>query len=735
MLAGMKAIFSSLTLFCLAAAHGAESSGPSEFSLPDVSAIREELKAAGFAPIRPTGNPSTEAAHWLMWRTWVRRVLFTPMKANVAAAPWGADALAFVDKALNARFTPRWIEDASEALVPEARRLITAGADDAVFLWLAAEIIGFDNDHWGYAREVAGKARESFRKSRYPRVLGAKLYRQKADHMVAGYVERETSEALLKGAAYLLESLKEEGTWDAAAAPFFLNEIQEAYTGEVCRKNQEQFRPLFHPGRFPEWAEATLAGMWEVELGWHARGVDWAANVAGGKQEKFAAHLEKAAGHLRKAWELEPKQPFAACRMIAVAMAGGVKETPREWFDRSISACIDYSPAWTALNWSLRPRWGGSVRSMIAVGLAAAECGRFDTDAPFWLIHALDKAQEEMATYDECREIYRQPAVQAAMTGMCDGYFRNGRTAGEREHFAWWRALSGWLTGRHAAGEAALAQTGSRPAPPFVRYRLSRFLADEISLRGELALARTGGLVQWQMLETAYKNMDIGEASRMLAALPSPKAAAPLLARTTTLLDMEKKLAKGEWVKLSADPALSCWHWVTGRWRADPHGNLINSGEGTRALLTHRVKIGPSFEARGSFLCSAPRAENFDVGLALTHCMTASGHGNWTSAALLGHGGISAYISDRWYTTKIPARPVKLDHTKPLPWTVRVQEGRLTWTVNGVTVWEGESLTRDGNLGGAYAVEAPNGRFGFALHRSSPGVETTFAPVEIRRLP
>ena len=137
--------------------------------------------------------------------------------------------------------------------------------------------------------------------------------------------------------------------------------------------------------------------MWEVELGWHARGVDWAANVAGGKQEKFAAHLEKAAGHLRKAWELEPKQPFAACRMIAVAMAGGVKETPREWFDRSISACIDYSPAWTALNWSLRPRWGGSVRSMIAEGLAAAECGRFDTDAPFWLIHALDKARRTVA--------------------------------------------------------------------------------------------------------------------------------------------------------------------------------------------------------------------------------------------------------------------------------------------------------------------------------------------------
>jgi len=734
----MKTIIAAAVLVAVMASpacRGAESSGPPEIALADLELIRAEMKAAGFAPVRPQGNPATGADYWLLWRAWVRRVLFTPMKANTTAVPWGAEAAAFVEKALPARYTPRWVEDANTALVPEARRLMAAGADDAVFLWLAAEVIGYGEETWVDARAVAAKAREAFRKSKYPQVLGAILYRQKADHAIPARPDAETDEALLRAVEYLTASLKDDSTWQHSDAPHLITTVQERFTGALCRKHQDKFRPLFFPQRFPAWARETLAGMWEVEMGWRERGTGRAGEVKEDGRERFGQHLQKAAVHLKKAWELEPKQPFAACRMIAVAMAGGTEETAREWFDRSISAQIDYSPAWTAMSWSLRPRWGGNVRSMVALGLAAVETGRFDTSAPFWCMHALDKAQEEFMRFDDCRDLYRQPAVQAAITGMADGYFRNSRTAAERQHFAWWRALCAWLSGRHALGEPALADAARRPEPDFVRSRLSRFQADQIRLRGEFALAKSGALPAWEKFEAAYTDMDITAAGRILAALPSSPEARPLLQRTGVLMDMEKRLAKGEWLQLTADPALSCWQWVTGRWSSDANGNLVAEGEDERALIIHRVKIGPSFEAKGSFLCLVKDASRFEAGLAITYLTTARGFGNFAVPSVWWNAGeFRTSVDSNWFASRVPGQTLELDPAKPVPWTMRVEEGRLTWTVNGTKVYAGESLTRDGNLGGAFEATKPNSRFGFSLRRSPAHVRVLFSPVAIRRL-
>jgi hypothetical protein len=723
--------------FCTHQFCAAQDKTASEPPMPDIEIIRAALREVNFEPVRVKGNPSTEADFWLLWRGWIRRVLLEPMKAKVAAKPWGPDAVRFAEKALAARWTPRWTEDSTKELVPEARKLIAAGADDAVVLWLAVEIFVKSGENKGHAREVAHRARDAFRSGGYSEVLGAILFRQKADIIEDGDNAEAIRKALRQASQHMGRSLQEKGTWDAAAAPFYINFLQEALSGRFCRENTDRTESLFHPapGIFPLWTGETLAGMWEVEMGWRERGSGTAGDVPDGGWEKFGDHLEKAEKHLRRAWELEPRQPYAAWRMIAVAMAGGVEDTPRLWFDRAVTARIDFSPAWTSLSWALRPRWGGDIQSMVAVGLAAAETQRFDTAAPFWLIYATDKALQEFTSYSDCEQVYRIPVMQAALQLVFDGYYRHAANAGDREHFAWWRVVSGWLSGRYAAGEAALADTGSRPMPLFARIRLARYLSDEIRLRGEFALARTGNIRNWDLRGKAYEKMDIAEAARLLAAIPRVPEAVPMLDRMSAILGMEKQLAAGEWLKLTADAKFTNWYYAPGRWRADGHGNIINTGDNERAILTHMVKIGTSFEARGSFYCPVKTPGSFDAGVTFSRMYNALDVGSWVATGIYGNnGGLAGEVTGGWHHGAIKPEPVALDHTRPIPWALRVENGVMTWSAGGKLIYNKVSLTQDDNLSGHFIPTAPNARFGFVLRRAALGVETMFSPVEIRRL-
>ena len=171
---------------------------------------------------------------------------------------WGAGA----------EYRQQFVQDASAALAVRARKLVAGGADDPVILWLAVETIHVAIvEDQREARTLAAKARESFRKSDCSRVL---LYFQKSRLSRAAWAE-EQDEAVLKAGEYLGESLKEPGAWTPVDAPFYITTLRTAFPGELCRMRKDVLGPLFRPGKFLEWAEETLTGFWEVELGWESR--------------------------------------------------------------------------------------------------------------------------------------------------------------------------------------------------------------------------------------------------------------------------------------------------------------------------------------------------------------------------------------------------------------------------------------------------------------------------------
>ena len=695
-------------------------------------AIRQELAAADFPPVRSSPGSPTVHESFAAFRGWLHRVLVAPMKARSADKPWAAEAAAFADAAMEALYCQRFVTDGAAALAGRARKLLTAGADDPVVLWLVVDILSKEKDDVSEARAQGAKAREAFLRGDTSKVLGMLLSLQQARLIRTGSA-LERDGAALKAAEYLAASLKEPGTWTAVEAPIYITTLRSIFPGGLRRSNKDLFQPLFHPDRFPEWARETLTGSWEVDLAWDGRGNDWAPKVTKEGWIQFGEHLTKAEKHLTKAWKLEPSQPFAATGMIAVAMAGYSSDSGRDWFDRATAARLDYMPAWHAMSWASRPRWGGRKETMRALALAALETGRFDTDIPFFLVAGLDGLRQELRGSEACRDLYRQPAVAVALQAMCQGYA--GAVPGELSHWAWWRALGGWLSGRLEDTCTALTETGTRPIPGEVRSRLADLMSDEILLRGEAALDKAGHTAAWQTAVEAHGKMDFPAELGVLDKLMDiPAEAKPLIDRQRRLIGMETNLAAGEWVKLSADPSLSDWLRLDGAWVGQADGNALITGDGDRALMVHLARIGPAFEARGTIQSTHPENPRFCAGIAFGHHSLDSKPGQWVTAEIVwSKQGKSAMINRSYYNTGILDKATVADFSKPVPWTLKLQDDRLTWTLGGGFICENEFLGRDGNLKGHYTTTS-DGRVGFCTRVTPMGSSMIYSPIEIRRL-
>src|SRR5262249_21164531 len=133
------------------------------------------------------------------------------------------------------------------------------------------------------------------------------------------------------------------------------------------------------------WLLNVLTGEEEIEKAWKARGSSWGYTITKDAWKAFDEHMNKARKALTEAWKEAPTRPEPAVAMITVAMAEGqlpnaVEE--RTWFDRAVTAQLDYWPAYKNMLWALRPRWRGSHEEMEAFGLACLNTKRYDPQVP-----------------------------------------------------------------------------------------------------------------------------------------------------------------------------------------------------------------------------------------------------------------------------------------------------------------------------------------------------------------
>ncbi len=175
------------------------------------------------------------------------------------------------------------------------------------------------------------------------------------------------------------------------------------------------------------WIVEMMAGRAIRNRAWQHRGGGYADTVTEAGWAGFEKYLPEARTHFTKAWELHPEFPEAATEMIEVATADASEQgESRRWFDRAVTAQLDYLPAYHQYLFYTRPRWGGTHEAMYDFGLDCLKTARYDTQVPLEYLQILSDIDDEL--YEQS-PWWKKPEVYENLKQMCEGlYPRRNRT-------------------------------------------------------------------------------------------------------------------------------------------------------------------------------------------------------------------------------------------------------------------------------------------------------------------
>jgi hypothetical protein len=114
------------------------------------------------------------------------------------------------------------------------------------------------------------------------------------------------------------------------------------------------------------WAR-TLHGELLVHLAWDARGSGFSNTVTDEGWRVFHDRLKDAKTELEKAYELDPKLPYAPMWLITVALALQLGDDAcQSWFEKAVKADPGLYAAYSQRLMALMPKWGGSKARLLA---------------------------------------------------------------------------------------------------------------------------------------------------------------------------------------------------------------------------------------------------------------------------------------------------------------------------------------------------------------------------------
>ena len=357
----------------------------------------------------------------------------------------------------------------------------------------------------------------------------------------------------------------------------FVWELMDRWTNarfDKASQTPELLKHVDNHEKIDPWLLNMLLGKMEHRLAWDARGGGFANTVTNEGWQGFSTHLAKAKENYTQAWKINPSYPEPAGEMIEIAMAGGADEGEdiRTWFDRCVNAQFDYMPAYEAMLWALRPRWGGSHEQMLEFALECAETRRYDTDVP-WEIYVavLDIGGESRGDY---ASVLKSPQVYPALREMFEGYLKAASPSHTQEDALSNQAAVEWCAGNWSQAKLALDQVGAKIMPSAFE-RLG-------CVDGEMAISEVcarGGELQKDvaLYEQAILDGDFEEAAAgFKKALESVKdeRAKTYLRQRAWACNCAHALKGGDWVDFMPDKDFSGWHIKSGQWSVGPDGVL-----------------------------------------------------------------------------------------------------------------------------------------------------------------
>jgi hypothetical protein len=184
-----------------------------------------------------------------------------------------------------------------------------------------------------------------------------------------------------------------------------------------------------------KWLALTLDGEREINEAWAVRGSGYSDSVSSEGWRGFNSHLANARGYLTAAWMMHPDWPLAPERLITVSLGDSDLSEMRKWFDQATLAQIDYPRAWSDFRWGLRPRWYGNEQAILALGVAAINTGRFDTDVPRKYIDGIYDVESELGE-PRGQHIFGRPDIWPNLARMYEGYIN---APSQQKYVVGWR--------------------------------------------------------------------------------------------------------------------------------------------------------------------------------------------------------------------------------------------------------------------------------------------------------
>jgi hypothetical protein len=196
------------------------------------------------------------------------------------------------------------------------------------------------------------------------------------------------------------------------------------------------------------------------------------------------------------------------------------------------------------------------------------------------------------------------------------------------------------------------------------------------------------------------------------------------------VLDIECRLAKGDWVKLTPDKDLTQWEKVSGKWSVEADGTLVIKGDGNKAMLLQQARVGPNFEFRGDYEIKAAQKCCQELVIVFGWQRATPQDSNW-SACRAGHSGGStkwyAMLDDMQHEAEV-APPAKKKFPAQGKFFVSAHNGLITYRIADWVVFDNHK-PKEIEFGPA------NGRIGIRLSRNCAHNTLSLRNLELRRLP
>jgi len=553
-----------------------------------------------------------------------------PTDATVRTqADYDKTAQALMDRTLISTFRERhegndpWYDEAIQFIHDEdawAQNDRTAGSAWTFFDRIANLTKAGCTDPLFYYR--AGRVYETMSGTLKGKALAIDMWRKVIDNKAEGY-----SSLLLGRAASKLQAAVDGTDEKTLYAKIAQDAYLEALAGNVFLPEDGTylcvlFRPLITSpvpvdvaatfmdrlAAIPGVSESVLEtcrGIQSKDLAWRARGSGTIDTVTAKGYQEFQQKLLVAREQFTKAWNADPSNPIAPSDMIVVAMALSADsgESPRLWFDRAVSAVMDWPDAYNNYQLCLEPKWGGSYRALIEFGIECAETRRYDTVVPGRLSEVVLLVRLLRGDSDWIRNEELYGRLRESLQGISDQYPVKESLKSYRSRllgFAWFN--------RDFATARKMMDILSED---YYTNTFSDLGGDYLRCLEEIVQNSSPGAIDAEAGEFALNNRDYETAMKKfqdaLAASEGDVQASALFRSRIAQANFLSAFGKGEWTSVQFAEGMPGWRIKNGDWIANPDGSV-------RGQIEAKAKAG-NLRSAAEMYCASALGSKYEVDL------------------------------------------------------------------------------------------------------------------------